>query len=380
MLKSNYGSIDRADIVSLVWFKVFPPQFGGQKGIALFTRYLAEYFRINCLCSDDNVVPDEKFGVYPLLSHGKKQFLHASTYRKIARFIKASDCNYILLEHCYYGIAGAFLKKRFNKLLIIHSHNIEYLRFKEQGNWWWRILYQVEKYAYKKANLVLFKTEQDRSFAIEKFGLKTKTLVVPYGIERKTMNKQKSREFLERVYSIAPDQKIILFASTLDYLPNAKAVEFIYEKLAPALNNFPCRILICGRNKIKGFEYLSRLKALNVTYCGEVSNIEDYFNGADVFIDPVMIAAGVQTKILDALSYDLNVVCFEHLLNGIDRKLTGDKIVVARRNDATHFAEQIINASNTTSTLPESFFETYEWKHIAKKTAEAIRSLNLSNE
>jgi glycosyltransferase involved in cell wall biosynthesis len=379
-LKSKYESIERADIVSIVWFRIFPPRFGGQKGIALFTKYLSDCFRINCLCSDDNPLQDEKFAVYPLLPRGKKQFLLASSYRKIVRFIKSSHCKYILMEHCYYGMAGVILKRSLNKLLIVHSHNIEYLRFKEQGSWWWPILYQIEKHTYRKADLVLFKTEQDQSFAIKKFGLKTKTTIVPYGIERTTLHKQKSREYLENRYAIEPNQKIILFASTLDYLPNAKAVEFVYNKLAPALNDLPCRILICGRNKIKGFEYLSRLKASNVIYCGEVNNIEDYFNGADVFIDPVMIAAGVQTKIIDALSYDLNVVCFEHLLNGIDVKQTGEKVFTVRQNDAIHFVEQIKLACIVTSTIPEEFYENYEWRNIAKQTATTIRSLKPFNE
>jgi hypothetical protein len=379
-LKSKIDSIDRADILSIVWFKIFPARFGGQKGIALFTSYLSMHFKIICLCSNDNDVATENFQIRPELSPGKKQFFQFSTYNTILQLIKQSQCRYLLLEHCYYGLAGVFLKRRFNKLLIVHSHNIEFLRFKEQRNWWWRILYRVEKYTYKNADLVLFKTEEDRSFAQKKFKLNSKAVIVPYGIERRIIDKQKSRSYLQQKHLIHPEHKIILFAATLDYLPNARAVEFIYNMIAPAYRNQLYTFLICGRNKIKGFEYLSRLKAPNVIYCGEVNDISDYFSGADVFIDPVDIAAGVQTKILDALSYDLNVVCFEHVLNGIDRAVTGEKIFPAKQNDANLFIELIKKACEVKTSIPGSFFEKYEWNHIAQYTAEAIRNLNPSHE
>jgi hypothetical protein len=379
-LKSKHEPIERADIISIVWFKIFPARFGGQKGIALFTNYLSQYFSILCLCSIDNSIPEVNYPVKPVLPSGKKQFFIPSTYRKTLRLIKQCKCKYLLLEHCYYGIAGVFFKRSLKKFLIVHSHNIEYLRFQEQGNWWWPILYQLEKYTYGNADLVLFKTEEDCSFAVEKFKLKSKTLIVPYGIERQIIDKQKCKVYLQQTHSISPENKILLFAATLDYLPNAQAVEFIYSTIAPALECLPYTILICGRNKIKGFEYLSRLKALNVIYCGEVTNISDYFSGADVFIDPVNIVAGVQTKILDALSFDLNVVCFKHALNGIDQSVTGEKIFIADNNDSNQFNELIKKASQVNSQIPEAFFSTYEWDHIAKHTAQAIRDINFSNE
>jgi hypothetical protein len=33
--------------------------------------------------------------------------------------------------------------------------------------------------------------------------------------------------------------------------------------------------------------------------------------GADIFLDPVETGGGIQSKIVEALSYDLNVVCFQ---------------------------------------------------------------------
>jgi glycosyltransferase involved in cell wall biosynthesis len=281
-----------------------------------------------------------------------------------------------LLEHVYYGIAGILFKKLCRIKLFTHSHNIEFQRFKNQGVWWWRILYQVEKITYKHSDHIFFKTKEDQSKAIALFGISiNKTTIVPYGIEKKILNKEQSKKYLQTTYSLPADYKIILFASTLDYLPNANAVEFIYGDIARALSGTNSTILICGRNKIKGFEYLRELKATNVINCGEVNNIDDYFNGADVFIDPVEIAAGIQTKILDALSFNLNVVCYPQLLNGIDIEITGKKLFIARESNSTDFINKIKLALNHQSDIPSSFYDKYEWSHIVKKTATSIRQI-----
>lgn len=38
-------------ILSIVWYKVLPPVFGGQKGIAGFNKHLAKHHPLVCLCS-----------------------------------------------------------------------------------------------------------------------------------------------------------------------------------------------------------------------------------------------------------------------------------------------------------------------------------------
>src|SRR5947199_4477906 len=209
------------EIVSIAWFKIFPPKYGGQKGIAIFTRYLSDYFSIGCICSKDNEPGEESFEIAPTLATGKKQFLFPATYWKIYKYIKNTHCKVVLLEHTYYGIAGILLKRLCKIKLITHSHNIEFERFKNQGLWWWRILYQLEKITYRHSDHILFKTKQDQFKAMELFQIPIhKTTVVPYGIEKKVLNKDQSKKYLQSTYSLSPEHKIILFASTLDYLPN----------------------------------------------------------------------------------------------------------------------------------------------------------------
>ncbi len=71
-------------ILSIVWFKVLPAKFGGQKGIANFNQYLSRLHPLVCICSADNEPgADIPYKVLPVLPTGKKQLLLPSAWRKI---------------------------------------------------------------------------------------------------------------------------------------------------------------------------------------------------------------------------------------------------------------------------------------------------------
>ena len=105
------------------------------------------------------------------------------------------------------------------------------------GKWWWKLLYWYERWAHRKAALNFFKTQKDRDWALEHFGLAAeKCFIVPYGIEpATTINKPKARELMQQLHGIQPGEKILLFAGTLDYSPNAQAVNDIFKRIVPIL-------------------------------------------------------------------------------------------------------------------------------------------------
>jgi hypothetical protein len=133
-------------ILSVVWYKVLPAQFGGQKGISQFNDFLSDHFPLTCICSSNNIPSgNEKYGVKPILPITRLQVLLLPAWQKIIRELKKGNYTHVILEHCYYGLLGILIKKRYHKFLIVHSHNIEYLRFKEMGRPWWPLLYWLEK-------------------------------------------------------------------------------------------------------------------------------------------------------------------------------------------------------------------------------------------
>jgi glycosyltransferase involved in cell wall biosynthesis len=299
-----------------------------------------------------------------VLPFTKWQFINPVSIFKILHQIKKLRPQILLLEHPYHGIAGILAQKFYKVKLVLHQHNIEYKRFKDLGKWWWPILYQFEKWVSTAADLVLFKTGEDQEDAISSFKLsKDKCRLLPYGIKEKQFKAAKEKQFFDQI-QVPYNNKIILFAGTLDYQPNADAVEGIFKKLAPLLQEVSCTILICGRNQLPQFAYLNNLSHPKVIMVGAVEDIGQYFYNADVFINPVLSGGGIQTKILEALSYHCPVVTFKKGLTGIDATLT-EKLYSVEDDDWHGMAKAIKNALRINKQPVEpTFFSMYSWENI----------------
>ena len=128
-------------ILSIVWYKVLPPIYGGQKGIALFNQYLARHADITCLCSRDNQdsVP---YRLIPELPVGKRQFFNPSCWSLIRKTAREQQSTHIILEHPYHGIGAVKAIKDTGARLVVHSHNIESVRFRQLGKPGWQLLAQ----------------------------------------------------------------------------------------------------------------------------------------------------------------------------------------------------------------------------------------------
>jgi polysaccharide biosynthesis protein PslH len=364
-------------VLSVVWYKVLPPKYGGQKAVAYFNEYLAEQLSLILLCSKNNEVDAVSYPVYNWLPVSKLQFLNPFVWRQIYQFVKKEKFTHLILEFPYYGVAGILCQKLLGVKLVVNTHNIEFIRFKQQKKWWWGLLFHFEKWVLKNADAVFFKTDADEETARKYFGIsKEKTMVVPYGVEEKSINKkQEARQLIIERHSLQTNSKLLLFAGTLDYLPNAGAVEFISQKLIPLLKQqtIPFTVLICGRNQNPHFQYLNQLASDEMILTGNVDDIENYFLAADVFIDPVVSGGGIQTKIMDALSYHLDVVCYSSKAKEI--KKAEAKIFAVTDHHAEEFVNAIVEALHNRKTLSPAFFEKYNWRTIAAKASKKIKYL-----
>jgi polysaccharide biosynthesis protein PslH len=364
-------------LLSLVWYKVLPAKYGGQKGIACFNQSLGKLFPLVCLCSADNEPPSGlSYPVYAALGPGKKQLLKPFVSKKIGYYLSKEQCTHLLLEHPYYGFSAVKACRRAGVKLIVHSHNIEFQRFRQLGKWWWPLLKLYEQWVHRNASLSIFKTALDCDYAIRHFGLApAKCTVIPFCTDRPVLT-ERAGQWVRMEHNILAEEKILLFPGTLDYMPNAKAVTFIYEKLAPELDKtgIPYRIIICGRNKEKKFAYLRHYHHPSVIMAGEKEDIGPYFSAASVFINPVQSGGGIQTKNIEALSYGLPVVCYEATGTGIPPDLCGGLLLLAE--DDAAFMQAVIKAlREPAGNLPAAFFDTFSWDYHTKKLAEKITRL-----
>lgn len=373
-----------ANILSLVWYKVLPAHYGGQKDIARFSQYLGLRHNICCLCSSNNQPSgDESFNVVNELPQTKWQFINPLVKKKISATIRDRKITHLLLEHCYYGQMGISLTRANRLKLIIHSHNIEYARFREMGKWWWPLLYLLEKKTHRAADLSLFKTEEDQERAIHEFKLqREKCMLVPHGTERAgdvaDSEKRRCRELLATRHAIAEGTRIILFNGTLDYEPNALALRHIVKGLIPMLREkspAPFLVMVSGRIIFPRYAYLKNLADPNYCYVGEVSDVETYFSGADIFVNPVVEGGGVKVKLVEALAYGLPVVSYASGARGVEVGVAGGKMSVVPDGNENAFTDAIIQNWNNKTKMPEQFYQNYSWKAIVETVAERINQL-----
>jgi glycosyltransferase involved in cell wall biosynthesis len=248
------------------------------------------------------------------------------------------------------------------------------------GKWWWRFLWVLEKKTYRNADLVLFKTPQDRNFAIQHFGLSAdQCLLIPYGLNRKQIptetEKQTAATLIRNKYNIEPSEKILLFTGTLDYAPNANALQILVDTIIPMLSKMttqPFRVIACGRIIHPEYQNLLELNHEHYIYAGLVDDLENYLLAADIFLNPVAAGGGIKVKTMEALSYNLPVISTEHSARGIDKSLTGDQLRVCADNDWMSFCQLIRDSWNQHSDTPEEFFLKYNWMEVISPLLEKI--------
>jgi glycosyltransferase involved in cell wall biosynthesis len=370
-------------VLSLISYKFLPPDMGGQKGIAFFNRYLSKETDLACVTIKSNkAVNAEDYAIQAILSNSSLRYINPFYLFTIRRIIRKKKITHLLIEHPYYGWLAILLKWFCKVKFIVHSHNIESLRFKSMGKWWWGILWHYEKFVHSKANISFFIHDNDREYAIQNFKLDTaRCITITYGFETNTPpgenEKKEAKDLICKAHNISPTEKILLFNGTLDYKPNLDALDIILNKINPLLvtaGDFHYKIIICGNKLPAVYKDLTDHKEKNIIYAGFVGDINVYFKGADIFINPVTDGGGIKTKVVEALGYGLSVVSTDSGAIGIPAGLTGDKMKVIADTNLEEFTRQIISMKTDLQT-PPAFFDHFYWGNIASKAASAIRQM-----
>jgi glycosyltransferase involved in cell wall biosynthesis len=299
---------------------------------------------------------------------------------RLQKIIQEKNIELLFFDQPWFGWLMLMLKIFTKKKIFLRSNNIEYLRFKSMGKWFWQMLYVYEKWTYRIADLVIFVSEIDRQKAIYEFDLdENKTLLTPYGIEvtEAPLKNQDSGFRIQDLHKTDSNEKILLFFATMNYAPNYEAVEFIAEKIYPLLkqqSSFSFKILICGKNLPEKIQKKLSDKP-EIKYCGFVENIEDYIDGADVMINPILSGGGVKTKAIDTLARNKTVISTNTGAEGIDPNVCGNKLIIIPDNDWIGFANSIIGNIDKHENIPTTFFETYSWTNIIEKLSVRLEKL-----
>jgi len=160
------------------------------------------------------------------------------------------------------------------------------------------------------------------------------------------------------VAPVVRDGPLIVFTGQMDYRPNIDAVIHFAQTILPCIRAVrpDARFAIVGRAPAAS---VRRLAGEAVIVTGEVPDTRPWLAGAAVCIAPLMLARGIQNKVLEAMAMARPVVASRAAAEGIDH---GGTIAVAA--DDRDFTARVLAALNGPATNPAArarVMERYCW-------------------
>ena len=131
---------------------------------------------------------------------------------------------------------------------------------------------------------------------------------------------------------------LLVFTGQMDYRPNIGAVRWFAADILPLIRKHhpEARFAIVGRAPTDEVRALATLPGVTVT--GEVPDVRPWLAAADVVVAPLLLARGVQNKLLEAMAMARPVVASTAAAEGIDAT-SGEHLLVAE--DAAGMAEAV---------------------------------------
>ena len=197
-------------------------------------------------------------------------------------------------------------------------------------------------------------------FAINRFQLDTKKCaVITYGIEQNRIPSVTEKQELKKKLQLEIEDYHLLFNGTLDYIPNVEAINTIIQKINPLLlkhiKNY--KIVITGNRASKDLIHLLNAQS-NIVFRGFVENIDDYYQSADLFLNPICNDSGEKTKVIEAIVNNCTVISYTGGAQGIPTNICNEKLITVQNDDFEAFCQQILNhLQKDQPATPSSFYD-----------------------
>src|ERR1051326_1566329 len=171
-------------------------------------------------------------------------------------------------------------------------------------------LEEYERRVCHRAAAVLVSTEREARLARE-IAPAARVHVLPNGVDT---------DYFHPAAPARSDPRMV-FTGDMSYFPNEEAVIFFARQVLPLIQQSiaEARFLIVGRNPGPRGRALSKLTGVEVT--GFVPDVRSWLAKARVAVAPFTIAAGIQNKILEAMSCGLPVVATTRAAQGLSRRV-----------------------------------------------------------
>lgn len=249
------------------------------------------------------------------------------------------------------------------------------------------ILYRIEERRLARleaeisgwASCSLFVSAADAALFRQRGG-RGKIAVLPNGtdldVRRLPREPMPCRDLSRRSDAEDVDARLV-FVGTMNYQPNADAVEYFVMQILPRIrDSFPrARFEVVGRHPPKSLLRLQDHPGVKIV--GEVPDVRSYLLRADVSVAPMRIARGVQNKVLEAMAMGVPVVATAAAIQGID-VTDGQEVLVA--NQPEEFARQVVRVlrdaelrKTMTKKAWSKMAQAYNWDLVGARLEEHLR-------
>jgi len=242
------------------------------------------------------------FAIFHNLPFQVEYFLERKNKKKIEAIIQEFNPNHI---YCQLIRTAEYVKDlfQFDKTLdYMDAFSAAAMRRAKTEKRFRKLFWKIENERVKKYERSIYDyfnqhsiiTEQDRNLLA--IPSNKKISIVPNGVD--TGHFENSH--VSKKYDI-------VFAGNMNYPPNIAAAIFLVEEILPKLKSqFPnVTVLIAGANP--STEVLN-LATESITVSGWMNDIREAYCESRVFVAPMFIGAGMQNKILEAMSSELPVI------------------------------------------------------------------------
>ena len=228
--------------------------------------------------------------------------------------------------------------------------------------------YEFKIYDYFNAHFII--SEQDRKL-LTLPPLKSAT-IISNGVDTNYFSKL---SHIEKKYDL-------VFAGNMSYPPNVQAAVYLAKTLLPLVQQKIPTIKLCLAGADPSDE-VKQLASASITVTGWVENMNEVYNEALLFIAPMFMGAGLQNKLLEAMSCELPVVTTALAANAFGMELPQSVQVVSTSsefvNAVTHFLENKDIQKQAGIENRNFITQHFEWNSFNEKLNVCITSAKLSD-
>lgn len=171
---------------------------------------------------------------------------------------------------------------------------------------------------------------------------------------------------------VLPEQYIV-FTGAMDYWANVDAVCWFCQNIWPRLKQlYPqLHFVIVGGKPSVEVRALSQQTGIIVT--GRVNDVRPYISQAVFAVAPMLIARGIQNKVLEAMAMNKAVVCSAMAMEGINAPVSEDAVIADGVEGFIRACKQQLDRTLTPCTNRQWILQHFTWQQTLAQLNSFIR-------